>query len=133
MAKEVIEVLGVVLESLPNATFRVELLDENYKGHTVFAHISGRMRINHIRILPGDQVTIEMTPYDLTKGRIVFRHKQTKGRPELPSDAPGAPQDSQQPPVEGSPEATEASPEVEKAPTETSEASEESSEKKLSE
>jgi len=75
MAKEVIEVLGVVTEALPNAMFRVKLLDEKYPDHTVLAHISGRMRINYIRILPGDKVTIELTPYDLTKGRIVFRHK----------------------------------------------------------
>jgi len=75
MAKEVIEVLGVVIEALPNAMFRVKLLDERYPDHTVLAHISGRMRINYIRILPGDKVTIELTPYDLTKGRIVFRHR----------------------------------------------------------
>ncbi len=75
MAKEVIEVLGVVLEALPNAMFRVKLLDENYPNQEVLAHISGRMRINYIRILPGDKVTLELTPYDLTKGRIIFRHK----------------------------------------------------------
>ncbi len=75
MAKEVIEVLGVVVEALPNAMFRVKLLDERYSEQEILAHISGRMRINYIRILPGDKVTIELTPYDLTKGRIVFRHK----------------------------------------------------------
>ena len=76
MGKEVIEVLGEVVETLPNASFRVKLLDDKYPpNHMVLAHISGRMRINHIRILPGDKVTIELTPYDLTKGRIVFRHK----------------------------------------------------------
>jgi len=78
MAKEVIEILGEVAEALPNTMFRVKLLDENYKDHEVLAHISGRMRINHIRILPGDKVTIELTPYDLTKGRIIFRHKQSR-------------------------------------------------------
>jgi translation initiation factor IF-1 len=77
MAKEVLEILGVVTEALPNAMFRVKLLDERYPDHTVLAHISGRMRINYIRILPGDKVTIELTPYDLTKGRIVFRHKDS--------------------------------------------------------
>ena len=77
MAKEVIEVLGEVVETLPNAMFRVRLIDENY-NQEVLAHISGRMRINHIRILPGDTVTIELTPYDLTKGRIIFRHKKSK-------------------------------------------------------
>ena len=78
MAKEVIEVLGQVEESLPNTMFKVKLTDENYKGHVVLAHISGKMRINHIRILPGDNVTLELTPYDLTKGRIIFRHKNNK-------------------------------------------------------
>lgn len=69
--KEVIEVEGTVRETLPNAMFRVEL--EN--GHVVLAHISGKMRMHYIKILPGDRVTLEMTPYDLTKGRITFRHK----------------------------------------------------------
>ena len=67
--KETIEVEGIVVEPLPNATFRVEL--EN--GHKILAHISGKMRMNFIRILPGDKVTIEMSPYDLTKGRIIYR------------------------------------------------------------
>jgi translation initiation factor IF-1 len=70
MAKEdVIELQGTVLDTLPNTMFRVEL--EN--GHVVTAHISGKMRKNYIRILTGDKVTVEMTPYDLSKGRIVFR------------------------------------------------------------
>jgi translation initiation factor IF-1 len=69
--KEVIEVEGTVLETLPNAMFKVEL--EN--GHIILAHISGKMRMHYIKILPGDKVTIEMTPYDLTKGRVVYRHK----------------------------------------------------------
>jgi len=73
MAKEVIEVEGRVLEALSNANFKVELVGENYKGHTITAHISGKIRMNYIRILPGDVVTIEMTPYDLTKGRIIYR------------------------------------------------------------
>ncbi|HBJ95516.1 MAG: translation initiation factor IF-1 [Victivallales bacterium] len=68
---DVIKVEGVVKELLPNTMFKVEL--EN--GHTVLAHISGKMRLNFIRILPGDAVTLEMSPYDLTKGRIVFRQK----------------------------------------------------------
>lgn len=79
MGKEVIEVMGVVEEALPNTMFRVKLIDENYQGLGILAHISGRMRINHIRILPGDKVTIELTPYDLTKGRIIFRHKEGHG------------------------------------------------------
>lgn len=69
--KEVIEVEGTVLETLPNAMFKVEL--EN--GHIILAHISGKMRMHYIKILPGDIVTVEMTPYDLTKGRITYRHK----------------------------------------------------------
>lgn len=69
--KEVIEVEGTVLETLPNAMFRVQL--EN--GHVILAHISGKMRMHYIKILPGDRVTVEMTPYDLTKGRVVYRHK----------------------------------------------------------
>ena len=80
MAKEVIEVLGVVMESLPNTIFKVKLLDKNYQDHEILAHISGRMRINHIRILPGDKVTVELTPYDLGKGRIIFRHKEVRGK-----------------------------------------------------
>ena len=72
MAKQdVIEMQGVVKETLPNTMFRVEL--EN--GHVVTAHISGRMRKHYIRILTGDTVTVEMTPYDLTKGRIPYRNK----------------------------------------------------------
>ncbi|MBI4995820.1 MAG: translation initiation factor IF-1 [Rhodocyclales bacterium] len=72
MGKEdVIEMQGEVEENLPNATFRVKL--EN--GHVVLGHISGKMRMHYIRILPGDKVTVQLTPYDLTKGRIVFRAK----------------------------------------------------------
>ncbi|EIJ32954.1 MAG TPA: translation initiation factor IF-1 [Candidatus Thiothrix moscowensis] len=72
MAKEdYIEMEGTVVETLPNTTFRVEL--DN--GHVVNAHISGRMRKNYIRILTGDRVTVQLTPYDLTKGRISYRNK----------------------------------------------------------
>lgn len=72
MAKEdCIELEGTVVETLPNTMFRVEL----ESGHIVTAHISGKMRKNYIRILTGDKVTVEMTPYDLTKGRIKFRNK----------------------------------------------------------
>ena len=72
MAKEdKIEMEGTVMETLPNTMFRVEL--EN--GHTIIAHISGRMRKHYIKILTGDKVTVEMTPYDLSKGRITFRGK----------------------------------------------------------
>ncbi|HAJ26992.1 MAG TPA: translation initiation factor IF-1 [Syntrophales bacterium] len=72
MAKEeAIEVEGKVIEPLPNAMFRVEL--EN--GHRVLAHISGKMRMHFIKILPGDRVTVELSPYDLTRGRIIYRTK----------------------------------------------------------
>lgn len=72
MAKDdVIEVEGTVVEALPNATFQVELAN----GHRLLAHISGKLRMNFIRILPGDKVTLEMSPYDLTKGRITWRSK----------------------------------------------------------
>ncbi|MFN2363285.1 MAG: translation initiation factor IF-1 [Halarsenatibacteraceae bacterium] len=72
MSKEdPIEVEGTVVEPLPNAMFRVEL--DN--GHKVLAHVSGKMRMNYIRILPGDTVTVELSPYDLSRGRITYRHK----------------------------------------------------------
>ena len=69
--QDMIEVEGTVIESLPNATFQVEL--EN--GHRLLAHISGKLRMNYIRILPGDKVKVELSPYDLTKGRITWRTK----------------------------------------------------------
>ncbi len=81
MAKEEsIELEGTVIEMLPNTTFRVKLDND----HIVMAHISGRMRKHYIRILTGDRVTVQLTPYDLTKGRIIFRNRETKdgGGPE---------------------------------------------------
>jgi len=72
MAKEdVLQMQGEIVETLPNASFRVKL--EN--GHVILGHISGKMRMHYIRILPGDKVTVELTPYDLTRGRIIFRAK----------------------------------------------------------
>ena len=72
MAKDdVIELEGTVIESLPNTTFRVDI----GHGHEILAHISGKLRMNFIRILPGDKVTVEMSPYDLTRGRITWRSK----------------------------------------------------------
>ena len=72
MAKsDMIEVEGVVVEALPNTTFQVGIGN----GHTILAHISGKLRMNFIRILPGDKVTVEMSPYDLTRGRITWRSK----------------------------------------------------------
>ena len=69
--QDVIEVEGTVVEPLPNAMFKVELAN----GHRVLAHVSGRIRMNFIRILPGDRVTVELSPYDLTRGRITYRYK----------------------------------------------------------
>ena len=72
MAKDdMIEVEGVVVESLPNTTFKVDIGN----GHIILAHISGKLRMNFIRILPGDKVTVQMSPYDLTRGRITWRSK----------------------------------------------------------
>ena len=72
MAKdEAIELEGTVVESLPNTTFKVDIGN----GHTILAHISGKLRMNFIRILPGDKVTVQMSPYDLTRGRITWRTK----------------------------------------------------------
>ncbi len=79
MSKEVIEVIGRVVEPLPNGMFKVEIIDDTFvemKGKVINAHISGKIRINFIRILPGDKVTLELSPYDLEKGRITFRHKE---------------------------------------------------------
>lgn len=103
MAKEEIEASGIVVEAYPNATFKVRLLDESFSGHEILAHVSGRMRINFIRILPGDRVTVVMTPYDLSKGRITFRHKKgDRDKPETPEQsAPQSPQTT-----EGSPQQT---------------------------
>ena len=83
MAKEdVIEMEGTVVETLPNTMFRVELDNQ----HVVTAHISGRMRKNYIRILTGDRVTVELTPYDLSKGRIIFRNRDnSKPKTEKPA------------------------------------------------
>jgi len=69
--EDVIEIEGTVIEALPNAMFQVELAN----GHKILAHVSGKLRMNYIRIVPGDKVTVEMSPYDLTKGRITWRAK----------------------------------------------------------
>jgi translation initiation factor IF-1 len=73
MKEKPIEIEGVVVEPLPNCMFKVQLKN----GHTILAHVSGKMRMNFIRILPGDKVKIEMSPYDLTRGRITYRFKQS--------------------------------------------------------
>ena len=72
--EDMIEVEGTIIEALPNAMFRVEIPG----GHKVMAHISGKLRMNYIKILPGDKVTLQMSPYDLTRGRITWRSKETK-------------------------------------------------------
>lgn len=69
--QDVIEVEGTILEALPNAMFQVQMVN----GHTILAHISGKIRMNFIKILPGDKVTVELTPYDLNRGRITYRYK----------------------------------------------------------
>src|ERR1700679_1348465 len=85
MSKEdALQMEGEVTETLPNTTFRVKLKN----GHIVTAHISGKMRKNYIRILTGDAVTVEMTPYDLTKGRIIYRGRSARPYPEASSPQP---------------------------------------------
>lgn len=69
--QDVIEIDGVVLDTLPSAMFKVELSN----GHVILAHVSGKIRMHYIRILPGDRVTVEISPYDLSRGRITFRHR----------------------------------------------------------
>ena len=80
----VIEIEGTVVEALPNAMFRVELSN----GHKVLAHISGKMRQHYIRILPEDRVVVELSPYDLSRGRIVYRYKLRHASPDTPADHP---------------------------------------------
>lgn len=82
----------MVQKALPNAHFIVRITDEGFEGHEINAHISGKMRLNYIKILPGDHVIVELTPFDLSKGRIVYRGKEMKG-PAVPQegvDADGA-------------------------------------------
>ncbi len=108
MAKQVIQVDGIVVECLPNTTFRVQLNDPDYPSdHTLLCHLSGKMRINYIRIIPGDHVTIELTPYDLSKGRIVYRHKKPPVRKE-------ATEEEASPETAETPESTEGAPDTDK-------------------
>lgn len=93
MSKDVIELIGVVMESYPNATFRVRVTSEQAKDHELLCTLAGRMRVNRVRILPGDRVKLEMTPYDLEKGRIVYRFPAGGPPPSLtPVSAPVAPE-----------------------------------------
>ncbi len=75
MSKDVIELIGVVEETFPNAMFQVKILSPQAKDHMILCHLAGRMRVHRVRILPGDRVKVEMTPYDLQKGRITYRFR----------------------------------------------------------
>ncbi|MBI2636409.1 translation initiation factor IF-1 [Candidatus Peregrinibacteria bacterium] len=91
VSKDVIELIGVVEECFPNATFRVRITSEQAEGHILLCHLAGRMRVNRVRILPGDRVKLEMTPYDLGKGRIVYRFSPVSTHSPAPKlDAAGA-------------------------------------------
>ena len=81
MSKDVIELIGVVEETFPNAMFQVRILSSQAKDHSLLCHLAGRMRVHRVRILPGDRVKIEMTPYDLQKGRIIYRFRSDQTLP----------------------------------------------------
>lgn len=81
----------MVVKALPNAHFIVKIIDEGFQGHEINAHISGKMRLNYIKILPGDHVVLELTPFDLTKGRIVYRGKEKKVEPVAAVEADATP------------------------------------------
>lgn len=90
VAKDVIELMGIVEETFPNAAFRVRITSPQAKGHELLCHLAGRMRVRRVRILPGDRVKVEMTPYDLQKGRIVYRFSADapQGAPPVPQNLP---------------------------------------------
>jgi translation initiation factor IF-1 len=83
----VIELIGVVVESYPNATFRVRILSDQAKDHELHCTLAGRMRVHRVRILPGDRTKVEMTPYDLEKGRITYRFRSDQVIPELQQES----------------------------------------------
>lgn len=93
MSKDVLELIGVVEETFPNATFRVKILSSQAKDHELLCHLAGRMRVNRVRILPGDKVRVEMTPYDLQKGRVTYRFRSDQQFSEdgTPISAPSSP------------------------------------------
>ena len=91
MSKDVIELIGVVTECFPNTTFCVRITSLEAKDHTLLCHLAGRMRVNKVRILPGDRVRLEMTPYDLQKGRIVYRFRSDDPAGFTPVAPPVAP------------------------------------------
>lgn len=100
VSKDVIVLIGVVTECYPNTTFQVRITSPEAKDHELLCHLAGRMRVNKVRILPGDRVRVEMTPYDLQKGRIVYRFRSDDpmgnpdtlaSQPTVPKDAPPSP------------------------------------------
>lgn len=90
MSKDVVVLIGVVEECYPNTTFRVRITSPEALNHELLCHLAGRMRVNKVRILPGDRVRVEMTPYDLAKGRIVYRFRSDDplGNPAMTSSLP---------------------------------------------
>ena len=91
VSKDVIELIGIVMESFPNATFRVKITSDEAKDHELLCHLAGRMRMHRVRILPGDRVKLEMTPYDLQKGRIVYRFPAGVSPSLSPTSTPATP------------------------------------------
>ncbi len=98
MSKDVIELIGVVEETFPNATFQVKILSLQAKDHELLCHLAGRMRVNRVRILPGDKVRLEMTPYDLHKGRITYRFRSDQRFDADGNPVSAAPQSASIPP-----------------------------------
>jgi translation initiation factor IF-1 len=94
VSKDVIELIGIVVETFPNATFRVRVTSPEAKDHELLCTLAGRMRVNRVRILPGDRVRVEMTPYDLEKGRITYRFRSEESEsvgPVVPGASPPPP------------------------------------------
>ncbi len=100
VSKDVIELVGVVEETFPNATFRVKITSPEAENHELLCHLAGRMRVHRVRILPGDKVKVEMTPYDLQKGRITFRFTNFD-----PNNPPPPRPGSKSPPPSSTPQA----------------------------
>ncbi len=88
MPKDVFELIGVVEETFPNAMFQVRILSDQAKDHKLLCHLAGRMRVNRVRILPGDRVKVEMTPYDLKKGRITYRFRSDQSMADMEGKTP---------------------------------------------
>lgn len=87
VSKDVIELIGVVEETFPNAMFQVRILSTQAKDHMLLCHLAGRMRVHRVRILPGDRVKVEMTPYDIQKGRVIYRFRSDAILPDLGEDS----------------------------------------------